>query len=261
MTWVMKTFTRNSAPCSNCHEKVEQGSRGWTNSEQPRGERVRCLKCGPLEVNEFTDKSSPTAELFPDPVAGTSALRQDKRYRGDANLRGAQGEYLMGGYLAGELTPGSKVLTDRKVPDDSDANIDHIVVASSGIWVIDSKKWTGEIRYRSPGFPSTDPNRYLSVGGVDRTSAIAKIYRLVIPVAKMIGDRTVPIYPAIAFIDPTWGLREILHFQRGKGPYQHEGVLIAGGHGIIKKINELGPLSNERVDELWRKLDKAMPPR
>jgi hypothetical protein len=204
--------------------------------------------------------SSTTAPLS-DPVAGTSALRQDKRYRGDSNLKGAQGEYLMGGYLADELTTSSRVLTDRKVPDNSDANIDHVVVASSGVWIINSKKWTGEIRYRSPGFPSTDPNRYLSVGGVDRTSAIARIYRLVIPVAKILGDRTVPIHPAIAFIEPTWGLREGLHFQRGKGPYRHEGVLLAGGHRIIKAINEPGPLSNEVVDEIWRKLDRAMPPR
>ena len=261
MTWIMKTFTRNSAPCSACHATVEQGSRGWTNSEQPRGKRVRCLTCGPLEVIESTSQVSSIADSIPDPVAGTSALRQDKRYRGDANLKGAQGEYLMGGYLAVELTPGSRVLTDRKVPGDSDANVDHLVVASSGIWIIDSKKWTGEIRYRSPGFPSTDPNRYLTVGGVDRTSAIAKIYRLVIPVAKIVEDRTVPIQPAIAFIEATWGLREGLHFQRGKGPYRHEGVLLAGGHGIIKKINEQGPLSSESVDQLWRKLDRALPPR
>ena len=218
MTWNVKTFTHNSARCSNCNEMVERGARGWTNSEQPRGQRVRCLTCGPLEVIESAAQLGSTTNAFLDPVAGTSALRQDKRYRGDANLKGAQGEYLMGGYLAEELAPGSRVLTDRKVPDNSDANIDHVVVAQSGIWIIDSKKWNGEIRYRSPGFPSTDPNRYLTVGGVDRTSTIAKIYRLVIPVAKIVGDRTVPIRPAIAFIEPTWGLREGLHFHRGKGP-------------------------------------------
>jgi len=73
------------------------------------------------------------------------------------------------------------------VPGDSEANIDHVVVASTGVWIIDSKKWTGEIRYRSPGFPSTDPRKCLTVDGKDRTSEIAKIYRLVIPVAQVIG--------------------------------------------------------------------------
>jgi hypothetical protein len=214
------------------------------------------LACGPGDAAR-QDQEAPR----PDPVAGTSALRQDKRYGGDANLKGAHGEYLMGGYLAEELAPGGRVLTDRQVPGDSDANVDHVVIASSGVWIVDSKKWAGEIHYRSPAFPSTDPNKLLTVGGIDRTSSIAKIFRLVIPVAALIADRSVTVRAAIAFIEPTWGVREALHFRLGKGPYIHEGVLLAGGHGMIKAINEPGPLSSERVDELWRQLDARMPPR
>ncbi len=167
----------------------------------------------------------------------------------------------MGGYLANELVPSARVLTDRLVPGDSEANIDHVVVASSGVWIIDSKKWTGEIRYRSPRFPSTDPRRYLSIGGEDRTANIAKIYRLVIPVAQVIGDRTVDVYPVMAFIEAVWGVPEGLHFNRGKGPYEHDGVFLSGGHSIIRKINEPGPLSSESIEALYRKLDSAMPPR
>jgi hypothetical protein len=167
----------------------------------------------------------------------------------------------MGGYLAQELAVGARVLTDRHVPGDSEANIDHVVVASSGVWVIDSKKWAGEIHYRSKKFPSTDPRRYLLIGGVDRTAHIAKIYRLVIPVAQIVGDRTVNVYPVIAFIDSVWGVSESLHFRRGKGPYEHEGVFLSGGHSIITKINEPGPLSPEVIEALYRKLDAAMPPR
>ena len=230
---------------------MEKGARGWANAEAPKGHRVRCLDCGPPEA--------PAVHV--DPVAGSSALRLDGRRRGDNYLKGAQGEYLMGTYLAAELAPGARVLTDRKVPGDSPANVDHLVVATSGVWVIDSKKWTGEIQYRSPRMPSTDPRRYLHIDGVDRTDEIAKIYRLVIPIAQIIGDPTVPRYPVMAFIEPTWGFRESVHFQRGKGPYEHDGVLLSGGHGIIRKINEPGPLSPERVEELFAKLDAAMPPR
>ena len=125
---------------------MEKGARGWVNAEAPKGHRVRCLDCGPPEA--------PPAHV--DPVAGSSALRLDGRHRGDNYLKGAQGEYLMGTYLAAELAPGARVLTDRKVPGDSPANVDHLVVATSGVWVIDSKKWTGEIDARntfSDGFP------------------------------------------------------------------------------------------------------------
>jgi hypothetical protein len=127
----------------------------------------------------------------------------------------------MGTYLAADLAAGAHVLTDRKVPGDSEANIDHVVVASTGVWIIDSKKWTGEIRYRSPGFPSTDPRKCLTVDGKDRTSEIAKIYRLVIPVAQVIGDTKVLVHPVLAFVEATWGVKEGLHFKRGKGPYEH----------------------------------------
>jgi hypothetical protein len=167
----------------------------------------------------------------------------------------------MGGYLAHELVAGARVLTDRHVPGDSEANIDHVVVASSGVWIIDSKKWAGEIHYRSRRFPSTDPRRYLYIGGEDRTPYIAKIYRLVIPVAQVIGDRTVSVHPVMAFIEAVWGLPESLHFKRAKGPYLHEGVFLSGGHSIIRKINEPGPLSLEDIEALYRKLNAAMPPR
>jgi len=250
MTWTEKPFARNAATCSSCGVTVEKGRRGWTDPEAPKGGRVRCLVCGPGN-----------SSVHVDPVAGSSALRLDSRRRGDNYLKGAQGEYLMGGYLAHELVPGARVLTDRHVPGDSEANIDHVVVASSGVWVIDSKKWAGEIRYRSPKFPSTDPRRYLSIGGQDRTAAIAKIYRLVIPVAQVVGDRTVSVHPAMVFIEAIWGFPEGLHFKRGKGPYEHDGVFISGGHGIITKINEPGPLSLEKIEALYRKLDAAMPPR
>jgi hypothetical protein len=167
----------------------------------------------------------------------------------------------MGTYLAADLAAGAHVLTDRKVPGDSEANIDHVVVASTGVWIIDSKKWTGEIRYRSPGFPSTDPRKCLTVDGMDRTSEIAKIYRLVIPVAQVIGDTKVLVHPVLAFVEATWGVKEGLHFKRGKGPYEHEGVLISGGHSFIGLINATGPLTPDAVESLWRRLDAAMLPR
>jgi len=250
MTWTEKPFARNAAICSNCGATVEKGERGWTNSEMAKGKRVRCLICGPGELTVHVD-----------PIAGSSALRLDARRRGDKYLKGAQGEYLMGGFLARDLVAGARVLTDRHVPGDSEANIDHVVVASSGVWIIDSKKWAGEIRYRSPRFPSTDPRRYLSVGGEDRTSHIAMIYRLVIPVAQVIGDRTVSVHPVMAFIEPIWGVTESLHFKMGRGPYEHKGVFLSGGHSIITKINEPGPLSLVDIEALYRKLDTVMPPR
>jgi hypothetical protein len=188
-------------------------------------------------------------------------MRQDARlrHRGDNNLKGAVGEYLMGRYLHAELGPGAIVLTDRKVPGDSEANIDHTVIASSGVWLLDSKKWSGPIKYASR-LSSTSPTMYLSVNGVDRTAHIAHLYRLVIPVARVIGDASIPLHPAMVFVEGDWSLRNSVHLHK-RGPYLHDGVFLSGGHRIITKINDPGPLSPEMIEALHRKLDAAMPPR
>ena len=65
--------------------------------------------------------------------------KRDRNWR-----RGAAGEYLMDRFLHEKLKDGEVILTDRRVPDSS-SNIDHVVVASSGVWIIDSKKWRGKI--------------------------------------------------------------------------------------------------------------------
>ena len=250
MTWAEQPLWRNAATCSGCGQQIEQGKTGWINPGAAAGKKVRCLTCGPGD-----------GALRVDPVGGSSQLRMDNKRRGDSNLKGAVGEYLMGGYLEDELVDGARVLTDRKVPGDSEANIDHTVIAASGVWIIDSKKWAGEIRYRTRGLLSSDPNKRLIVDGTDRTSRIDTLYRLVIPVAQVIGNRAIPVHPVMAFIEPTWGVQEGLHFMRGKGPYKHDGVYLSGGRLIIKSINAVGPLSQEEIDSLYQKLDKAMPAR
>lgn len=97
-------------------------------------------------------------------------------------------------FLHRTLTEGEVILTDRRVPG-TDANIDNVVVASSGVWIIDSKKWRGKIEYKASTLTGIDT--HLFVGGEDRTWAVENIYTLVIPVAQLVNDRSVPINPAL----------------------------------------------------------------
>src|SRR4051812_39479759 len=53
---------------------------------------------------------------------------------------GAQGEELVAEALANRGAPSVAVLHDRRMPR-SRANIDHLVVAPSGIWVVDTKRY------------------------------------------------------------------------------------------------------------------------
>jgi Nuclease-related domain len=63
------------------------------------------------------------------------------------------------------------VLHDRRIPG-SRANIDHIVVAPCGVFVIDAKNYKGRVEKRDRGgFFSTDCRLY--VGGRDKTPLVA----------------------------------------------------------------------------------------
>ena len=59
--------------------------------------------------------------------------------------KGSHGEVRVGGVLDGwAITVGAVVLHDRKIPG-SRANIDHLVVARSGVWSVDAKEYTGSV--------------------------------------------------------------------------------------------------------------------
>jgi hypothetical protein len=61
---------------------------------------------------------------------------------------GARGEEKLAGAIL--AMPGVNVLHDRRVPGSS-ANIDHIVIAPAGIFVVDAKLYQGLIRIRDRG--------------------------------------------------------------------------------------------------------------
>jgi hypothetical protein len=63
---------------------------------------------------------------------------------------GAAGEEALAAHLA-KTCPNVIVLHDRRMPR-SRANIDHLAVAPSGVFVIDAKRYTGKIEIRKPFF-------------------------------------------------------------------------------------------------------------
>lgn len=114
---------------------------------------------------------------IPDPSAGASAadhhralLGQESRGGGDdvplADLlgplapiesvpaakwrRGAEGERRTAQLLAPLRNLGWTVLHDRRIPG-SAANVDHLVIGPSGVWVVDSKLWRGRVKVMGDG--------------------------------------------------------------------------------------------------------------
>jgi hypothetical protein len=194
MEWVLKKL--QFGVCVECGKRISPDEVGWHNYEL---HKVRCANCGPPELPTPVKPPQEAEPLSGNPVGGSAALREANAQRDPIWKKGATGEYMMGRYLHMNLSRESVILNDRAVPG-SAANIDHIVISESGVWIIDTKKWKGKIEYKADRFDSI--NTRLVVDGQDRTWKVEKIYDLVIPVAQIIGDPDVPIHQAVVF---AWG--------------------------------------------------------
>lgn len=252
MTWESKPL-RWGGTCDSCGATIEKHEVGWHDATL---KKVRCNSCGPVPDAGLTvEPEAPATQA--DPVGGSAALREARSRRDPKWTKGAAGEYLMDLSLHKHVNEGAVILTDRQVPG-TKSNIDHIVVAPSGVWIIDAKVWRGKIEYKSTSIFGLDSR--LFVGGKDRTSAVEAIFNLVIPVAQVIGDKSVPINPALVFIDGDWSNASTARIATSR-PYQHLTVWISWPKAIWKKINEPGPLDADTVKRIGDHLDAKLRPR
>ena len=126
---------------------------------------------------------------------------------------GTEGELRVAEVLAS--ASGVEVLHDRLVPG-SRANIDHIVVGPSGVFVIDAKKYTGAIEVRNNGGLFRVDER-LYVNGRDRSKLVDGVLGQVDVVRTALGEdfADVPIRGVLCFVGCEWGW--IMKQKRVKG--------------------------------------------
>jgi hypothetical protein len=252
MSWQSKSL-RFGGVCDSCGTHIAVRTTGW---HSPELKKVRCVECGaPPDDAPLADVTE-VPSLGPDPIGGSAALREARSRRDPKWVKGAAGEYLMDQSLHNHVSKDAVILTDRRVPG-TKSNIDHVVVAPSGVWIIDSKHWKGRIEYKAPTITSVDTRLY--VDGKDRTSVVEAMYALVIPVAQAIQDRSVPVHPALVFVNGDWSIAALPRLIANR-PYQHLGVWITPPRILTKMINQPGPLDAEAVQQLGRKLDQVLVP-
>lgn len=84
--------------------------------------------------------------------------------------KGSEGERILADHMSRALGDRAVLLHDRTVPG-TRGNIDHIAVAASGVWVIDTKNYKGLVELRDVGgWFRTDQRLY--VGGRDRSKIV-----------------------------------------------------------------------------------------
>jgi hypothetical protein len=111
---------------------------------------------------------------------------------------GAAGEEALAVHLA-KTCPDAIVLHDRRMPR-SRANLDHLAVAASGVFVIDAKRYKGKIEVRKPFFG--DPRLFIK--GRDRTKLVEGLARQREAVLAVFAETVpeMPVHACFCFLNP-----------------------------------------------------------
>ena len=140
----------------------------------------------------------------------------------------------MSGASATGSTPSPRrgivtVLHDRRLAARSSANIDHIVVAAGGVWVVDAKNYRGRIEV-------TGRRSRLIVGGRDRTALVPGVRRQVRRVMAELRTTypAVPVYGALCFVGA--------ERRRGRRAQTVGNVLVTWEKDLDRRLRDPGPL-------------------
>ena len=164
--------------------------------------------------------------------------------------KGALGEERLGKRLNELATDHLRVLHDRRIPG-SRANIDHLAVTRTGVYVIDPKKYAGRPRLRAEGGLLRPRAEKLVVGTRDCTKLVDGVLKQLDIVRGGIGD-AVPVHGVLCFIESDWPLLG--------GSFTSRGVDVLWPKKLYPKLTADGPVGIETVIETHRALASALPP-
>ena len=275
---------RYAGTCSGCGAALPAGSRAWWDGD---ARATTCLGCQPLADTE--PNASTGTEVGPEgvadeppdsiatgqagwsaghehekrhqrreqrierrwgPLAGVVKFLSDDPQSIRAWAKGSEGERRLAVRLQREVGDRAVLLHDRKVPG-TRGNIDHIVVAPSGVWVIDAKAYDGRVERRDVGgLFRTDMRLY--VRGRDRTKLAENLRWQIDAVEVARGELETPISAALCFVEADWKL-----FAK---PFQLDDVWITWPAKLVEMIAAPGPLSADQVREVARRIASALPP-
>lgn len=166
--------------------------------------------------------------------------------------KGADGEQRLANRLDRELSDIAVVLHDRKVPK-TRGNIDHLVIAPSGIWIVDAKNYSGKVERRDVGGWRTVDHR-LFVANRDRSKLVAGMgwqtdaVRTSLEPIGMVGA---PISPCLCFTNAEWPL-----FAK---PFEIAGVRIGWAAALIDAIRSDPVVDSAAVTTLAHHLSGWFP--
>ena len=182
-------------------------------------------------------------------LAGVVKFMSDDPQSTKAWLKGSEGERRLAADLTKRVGDRAVLLHDRKIPR-TRANIDHLAVAASGIWIIDAKNYKGKVEQRDVGgWLKTDCRLY--VNGRDHTKLVGGFARQINAVLEAIGDAKVPVNAALCFVGSEWNLLA--------KPFQQGGVWVIWPKKLSEMIASPGPLTPGEVTQVAGHLASGLP--
>jgi hypothetical protein len=168
---------------------------------------------------------------------------------------GADGERIVGAHLdQWARTMGGRALHDRRIPR-TVANIDHIAINSSGVWVIDAKEYKGVVSAAGGGL-FREPE--LRVAGRLRTYLADAVAGQMSCVAAALdaaaeGEPRPPVSGVLCFVGADWTLLG--------GTFTVKGVVVAWPSATIKLLTRSGRADQAPwLDHFTAVLAAAFPP-
>jgi len=151
--------------------------------------------------------------------------------------KGAAAEVEVGRML--DSLPGVRVVHDRIEPGRQRANIDHIVVTTSGILVVDTKSYRGRIDVSA---------RALKIDGRDRTRLVLAVQHQVAALSQFVSGR-VPVEGCLCFLGGNFSLI---------GPTRCQGVQVIGVRGLARHVKKRSNIRAIDVESVGDWLDSNL---
>ncbi|MCU1421156.1 MAG: hypothetical protein JWN36_807 [Microbacteriaceae bacterium] len=250
---------RYAGTCRTCSAELPAGTRASYDGDT---KTVSCLTCLNDEVFSGVAGASAQREFERRKTSRETRIRESHPILGGAILAlsddpqstrawatGARGEELLGQRLDTLVSGGVRVLHDRRIPR-TNANIDHIAIGPSGIFVIDAKRYAGRPSLRVEGGIIRPRVEKLIVGSRDCTKLVAGVLKQVNLVVAAVPD--VPVLGMLCFVEADWPLFG--------GDFSIGGVRVLWPRKAAEQVARAGTVDGAAIDRIHRTLAAAFPP-
>lgn len=163
---------------------------------------------------------------------------------------GAVGEEKLGQSLDRLATETVRLLHDRRIPG-SRANIDHIAVTATGVYVIDAKRYQGRPQLKIDGGLFGPRVERLLVGSRDCTKLVDGVLKQV-GVVRALLETDVPVRGVLCFVEADWPLLG--------GSFTTRSVQALWPKKLQSQLQAEGPLTAEAIAELHAAIARMLLP-